>query len=129
MRNNPLHTQIGGDHYKKKKMQPIELICALDLNFIQGCIVKYVTRCEDKNGLEDLVKITHYAELGMFLNPANHALAYGINGFNSIFARYCEENNLNSAQSFVIYYAITQNWDSITFNTNKLIEEWNNKNR
>jgi len=33
------------------------------LNFIQGCIIKYICRFESKNGVEDLDKIIHYCEL------------------------------------------------------------------
>ena len=60
--SDPLLTQVGGDHYKKKGIQPIEYIHANDLNFDEGSIVKYVTRWRDKNGIEDLQKIKHYAD-------------------------------------------------------------------
>lgn len=55
--------QVGGNHYKKFKIQPIEFIMANKLNFIQGCIIKYICRFESKNGVEDLDKIIHYCEL------------------------------------------------------------------
>ena len=55
--------QVGGKHYKKFKIQPIEFIVANKLNFIQGCIIKYICRFESKNGVEDLDKIIHYCEL------------------------------------------------------------------
>ena len=40
--------QIGGDHYKKCKIQPIEYIYANELDFFEGNIVKYVTRHRTK---------------------------------------------------------------------------------
>lgn len=58
-----LNTQIGGDHYKGKAIQPIEYISANNLNFAEGAIVKYISRWRDKNGYEDLLKIKHYVDL------------------------------------------------------------------
>ena len=55
--------QIGGKHYQSYSIQPIEFIVANKLNFIQGCIIKYICRFESKNGVEDLDKIIHYCEL------------------------------------------------------------------
>jgi len=55
--------QIGGNHYKQYQIQPIEFIMANDLNFIQGNVIKYICRYENKNGLEDLDKVIHYCEL------------------------------------------------------------------
>lgn len=56
-------TQIGGDHYKKYKIQPTEFIHANGIPFIEGNIIKYVIRHRDKNGLKDLEKAKHYIEL------------------------------------------------------------------
>ena len=55
--------QVGGKHYKKFKIQPIEFITANNLNFIQGCVIKYICRFDKKNGNEDLDKVIHYCEL------------------------------------------------------------------
>jgi hypothetical protein len=55
--------QIGGKHYKSYSIQPIEFIVANKLSFIQGCIIKYICRFENKNGIEDLKKIKHYCDL------------------------------------------------------------------
>ena len=55
--------QIGGNHYKNFKIQPIEFITANKLNFIQGCVIKYICRYNKKNGNEDLDKVIHYCEL------------------------------------------------------------------
>ena len=58
-----LDVQIGGDHYKKMKIQPIEYTVANQLPFIEGCIIKYATRHRDKNGAADIRKIIHYCQL------------------------------------------------------------------
>ena len=58
-----LQTQVGGDHYAKYPIQPIEYIHANKLDFEQGNIVKLITRFRDKNGAQDLHKIKHYADI------------------------------------------------------------------
>lgn len=58
--------QIGGNHYKSKKgrLQPIELIVAHDLDFIDGNIVKYAVRNKKGENLKEKYdKIIHYCEL------------------------------------------------------------------
>lgn len=54
--------QIGGNHYEKQKIQPIEYIEANNLSFCEGNVVKYITRWKYKNGLEDLEKAKWYLE-------------------------------------------------------------------
>jgi hypothetical protein len=58
-----LDVQVGGDHYKKMKIQPIEFIEGNKLPFIEGCIVKYICRHEFKNGVQDLEKAKHLIEI------------------------------------------------------------------
>jgi hypothetical protein len=58
-----LDKQIGGSHYKDMAIQPIEYIHKNALGFCEGNIVKYITRWKTKNGIEDLRKVIHYAEL------------------------------------------------------------------
>ena len=55
--------QEGGDHYKTKGIQPVEYILANNMTFIEGCVVKYVTRWKDKGGLEDLNKARHFLDM------------------------------------------------------------------
>ena len=54
--------QVGGDHYKKLKIQPVEYILANQLGFCEGAIVKYISRWRDKGGVEDLRKIKQFCE-------------------------------------------------------------------
>lgn len=61
--SSPLDSQVGGDHYHKLKIQPIEFIHANNLDFMQGCVVKYISRFRAKNGKEDLLKARHYIDL------------------------------------------------------------------
>jgi hypothetical protein len=63
MSGSSLEKQEGGSHYVKCAIQPIEYIHANRLGFIEGNVVKYITRWKDKNGIQDLKKIIHYCEL------------------------------------------------------------------
>ena len=58
-----LKVQISGDHYKRLKIQPVEYIHANNISFIEGIIIKYVTRWRDKNGIIDLQKAKHFIDL------------------------------------------------------------------
>lgn len=55
--------QVGGSHYRKYGIQPVEFCVANNLGFLAGNVVKYVTRYKDKNGAEDIRKAIHYLEL------------------------------------------------------------------
>ena len=59
----PQYTQVGGNHYTKFNIQPYEFISKNDLSFFQGCVIKYVCRYKNKNGIQDLEKVIHYCEL------------------------------------------------------------------
>jgi hypothetical protein len=58
-----LDRQVGGSHYKGCKIQPITFIHANNLGFMEGSVVKYITRWRAKGGVEDLKKCIHYLEL------------------------------------------------------------------
>lgn len=58
-----LHRQVAGDHYKGKKIQPIEYIHANGIPFAEGCVIKYVSRWKEKGGLKDLEKAKHFIEM------------------------------------------------------------------
>lgn len=55
--------QIGGNHYKKYIIEPIDFITANNIPYIEGNVIKYLVRWKDKNGIEDLDKAIHYIEL------------------------------------------------------------------
>jgi hypothetical protein len=60
--DNPLKMQVEGDHYKSKSIQPIEYIASNNLDFMEGSIVKYITRHKDKGGAGDVRKAIHYCQ-------------------------------------------------------------------
>ena len=57
-----LNVQVGGGHYKSLAIQPIEYTVKNKLSFLQGNVIKYITRYKDKNGVEDLKKVKHYVD-------------------------------------------------------------------
>lgn len=58
-----LNSQVGGSHYKKYRIQPVEYAMANNLNYCQANAIKYVTRYRDKHGVEDLRKAIHNLEI------------------------------------------------------------------
>lgn len=54
--------QIGGNHYKQFKIQPMEYSRANKLQGEEAAIVKYVTRHAFKGGKQDLLKAIHLIE-------------------------------------------------------------------
>jgi hypothetical protein len=60
---NALDTQIGGDHYKYMKIQPIEYSMANNMNACQHTAIKYVTRYKTKSGRLDLEKAIHCIQM------------------------------------------------------------------
>ena len=60
-----LDIQIGGGHYRQGGIQPVQYIEANKLAFLEGCVVKRVTR-HDKptgKGRQDIEKAIHELQL------------------------------------------------------------------
>lgn len=58
-----LDEQVGGEHYKNLAIQPVEFIHTNGIGYIEGCVIKYVTRWRSKGGLDDLLKARHYLDV------------------------------------------------------------------
>lgn len=54
--------QVDGTHYKSKAIQPWDYADANNMGFLEGSIIKYVSRYQDKNGVRDLEKAKHFLE-------------------------------------------------------------------
>lgn len=54
-----LDKQVGGDHYKCYKIQPMVFFFENKIPAIEASVIKYVLRHENKNGVEDLDKAIH----------------------------------------------------------------------
>jgi hypothetical protein len=56
-------SQVGGSHYKWMAIQPAEYAQRNGLGFLEGNVVKYVTRHDRKGGKEDLLKAIHCIQM------------------------------------------------------------------
>ena len=56
------HTKdnINPDHYKQGNIEVIDFILDQRFNYLEGNVVKYISRYKKKNGLEDLHKAEWY---------------------------------------------------------------------
>lgn len=61
--SDPLDIQVGGGHYKKLRIQPVQYIHANGIPYLEGNVIKYITRWRDKGGVADLEKAKHYIDL------------------------------------------------------------------
>jgi hypothetical protein len=69
-----LDTQVGGNHYKQFKIQPIEFCQKNRLPACESNIIKYVCRHSFKNGLEDLKKAKHCIDLLIQMEYSNESV-------------------------------------------------------
>lgn len=60
-----LDTQVGGNHYREGGIQPVQYIEANSLQFLEGCVVKRVTRHDRPTGKgrQDIEKAIHELQL------------------------------------------------------------------
>lgn len=54
--------QEGGSHYKEMNIQTWDYIIANNIGYMEGNIIKYVSRWQAKGGIEDLKKARHYLD-------------------------------------------------------------------
>lgn len=58
-----LDNQEGGSHYKDMAIQPVEYITANAIPYMEGNVIKYVSRHMNKNGAQDIKKAIHFLNL------------------------------------------------------------------
>jgi len=51
---------INPDHYKQGNIEVIDFILDQKLSYLEGNVIKYISRYKNKNGLEDLKKAQWY---------------------------------------------------------------------
>jgi hypothetical protein len=54
--------QVAGTHYKSQAIQPWDYIISNEIPYMEGNVIKYVSRWRDKGGLDDLRKAQHYLQ-------------------------------------------------------------------
>lgn len=65
----PLDNQVGGSHYKAMPIQPVEFTERNNLTFLEGCVVKRITRhSRGGKGAEDIKKAIHELQLILALH-------------------------------------------------------------
>jgi len=80
--------QVDGEHYKLG-IQPWDYITVNRLGYLEGNIIKYVTRYKEKNGIKDLEKARHYIDKLIEVNttPSNIICNHCVS------PQFCEYNN------------------------------------
>lgn len=96
---DPLKTQVGGDHYRSMKIQPIEYITANELDFLAGNVVKYISRHKAKGGKADVEKAMHYCQLILKLQYGDEKRAEDIATLKSMaksptFGKYIDASKI-----------------------------------
>ena len=116
---NALDLQVAGSHYKQMAIQPIELIVALRCSFIQGSIIKYISRYKYKNKAEDIKKCIHFAQLAIELKDVrqckNNDLSLHIN-------KYVLKNKMTISQRRIITQAAYNNYQGVIQYCKELLE-------
>lgn len=117
--NTALETQVGGSHYKDMVMQPVEFAVKAKLKFIQGCIVKYVSRYKSKNGKQDIDKAIHFSNLAIQLNDKDDNLISNL----GLAYTYCKANKFSQIQTNIVVNTIKEDYYSVIRFCNKLIKQ------
>jgi len=55
-------SQVAGTHYSSQKIQCWDYILANGIGYMEGNVIKYVSRWVDKGGVQDLLKARHYLD-------------------------------------------------------------------
>ena len=100
--------QIGGDHYAKMQIQPVQFIHANSIPFIEGTIIKYVSRWKSKGGLQDLEKARHMVSMLIAYGPDEHAV-YMPSFYDLACAvdAYVTANEIPRMEALIIEYVAT----------------------
>lgn len=54
--------QVAGNHYKEKPIQTWDYISKNNIPYLEGNVIKYISRWREKGGMEDLKKAQHYLQ-------------------------------------------------------------------
>lgn len=70
-------TQVGGDHYRQRSIQPWDVWQEYGMNAFEGAVLKYLLRWRDKGGVEDLKKARHTLDKLIEIEEAKGAAEAG----------------------------------------------------
>lgn len=111
--------EVGGTHYADMKIEPIELIEAFGLDFIQGSIIKYISRYKNKNGVEDLKKAIHYCNMRIDSDSLFKRRLGELDEF--AIKTYCMLNELDDLENIIIGYVVSNELDKAAKEIENLI--------
>jgi len=61
--NDIFKVQVGGNHYAHLEIQPTFFCYKNKLDVLESNIIKYVCRHKRAEGIEDIKKLIHYAQM------------------------------------------------------------------
>lgn len=102
--------------------QPIKFIIDVRADFIQGNIIKYVTRYRYKGGIEDLRKAIHYCDIAEELNVKSKS-PVTISKLQTLCRRYVKNNELTDLQYYAIQFCCSGNYKWVKRNLKEIIKK------
>ena len=118
-----LEKQVGGNHYKKYVIEPVELFAAVKWDYFQSAIARYVLRHGDKNKEEDLQKAIHVAHLSHELDNVYAAT----DTTRRFVAWFCKANQLEPRMCRLLHGINEGCWNDVCFSVKELIKEYQSK--
>ena len=116
--------QIGGTHYNKNEYQHWDMVDDLDLHYYLGCATKYVSRWQDKNGIQDLRKSIHYIDKfqdkGLEVIEYSDSCLYKLN-------LYCEQ--LDAVDRIILKMIVKGQFNDAVVLISELIKDFEFTNR
>ena len=97
----------------------------LDLDFLQGNVVKYVSRYKLKDGVRDLEKAKHYCQMAMEMEKSSPRLSMTILQAVFISEGFVTSNGLSKWVADVIVYVYRREWNEAIKAINALSKEYN----
>ena len=113
--------QVGGTHYKTSKEQPWDFIERYSLGFMEGNIVKYLTRWRKKGGIQDLEKVRHYLAKLLELHTDQGRQPCSRPPGVQALKLYFEANNITDHREQILISMFSTKWDEYSFNHAQLL--------
>lgn len=110
-RSKALDVQIGGQHYTRMAIQPMEFSMRHGLNACQHTAIKYLGRYLYKsNPVEDLQKALHCCQLGIELKSPSQDVVPDEYAAADTALDYAYQNNLSIEVAMAIKNILTLHW-------------------
>lgn len=121
-----LKTQVGGDHYKKYKKQPLEFAEKLGLTPTIFCAFKYLTRFKDKGKPdEDIGKCLHCIDIFVEIGETKQ-LVYSYDELSEFLGQF-EKPHAEAINSLLLLQNDKTVADYVKENVRALLEDYKNE--